>query len=166
VQQAASQPTIPPDFKVAPAPTPAEQAAKLADSKPVAQMSFDEFQLIFTSGNQAAADKVWNQIKGKPIAFEGKVVSTDKTNFKLAATYDDIQSNTADVDLTFNTAVPANLTPKVGAMAQVQGVPASYDVNPFTIHMTDGRLVGKAAAAAAASSGKKAPAKSTTKKKK
>ena len=168
VQQAASQQNIPPDFKVAPAPTPAEQAQKLADTKPVSQMSFDEFQLIFTSGNQAAADKVWQQIKGKPIAFEGKVVAAEKTNLKLAATYDDIQASpaVADVDLTFPMAIPANLAPKVGAMAQVQGVPSSYDVNPFMIHMTDGKLVGKAAATAPAKTkSKTAPKKSTTKKK-
>jgi len=56
VQQAASQPTIPPDFKVAPAPTPAEQAAKLCQTKQVKDMSFDEFQMIFTFGNQQCSD--------------------------------------------------------------------------------------------------------------
>src|ERR1051325_5037112 len=135
VQQAGSQQTIPPDFKVAPAPTPAEQAAKLADTKAVKDMSFDEFELIFTSGNQAAASKVWDQIKGKPIQFESKVISVEKTRLTLAATYDDIQNSKADVELVFPVAIPVSLTPKVGEMAQVQGNPASYDPNPFMIHM-------------------------------
>ena len=169
VQQSASQPTIPPNFQVAPAPTPAEQAAKLADTKPVAQMSFDEFQLIFTSGNQAAADKVWNQIKGKPIAFEGKVIEVAKDSLKLAATYDDIQNNVADVEINFPVAIPASLAPKVGAMSQVQGSPVSYDANPFMIHMDQGAFIGKKPPASS-TKGKSSPAKSkaktTTRKKK
>ena len=130
VQQAASQTTIPPNFQVAPAPTLAEQAAKLCQTKQVSQMSFDEFQLIFTSGNQQCADQVWSQIKGKPIAFEGKVIEVGRNNLKLAATYDDIQNNVADVDLTFPVNIPASMAPKVGSMAQVQGNPTSYDATP------------------------------------
>jgi tetratricopeptide (TPR) repeat protein len=162
VQQSATQTTIPPNFQVAPAPTPAEQAAKLADTKPVAQMSFDEFQLIFTSGNQAAADKVWNQIKGKPIAFEGKVTEVGKETMKLAATYDDIQNNVADVEITFPVAIPARLAPKVGDMSQVQGSPVSFDANPFMIHMDQGAFVGKKAPASS-TKGKASPAKSKAK---
>ncbi len=178
VQQAASQPTIPADFKVAPAPTPAEQAAKLCQTKQVKDMSFDEFQLIFTSGNQQCADQVWSQIKAKPIAFEGKVISTGTDTLKLAATYDDIQNNVADVELKFPERIPASLMPKVGEMAKVQGDPESYDATPvpatppggaaasnsapptFLIHMDHGAFIGKKPAA---TTGKKAPAKSTTK---
>ncbi len=182
VQQAASQTTIPPNFQIAPAPTPAEQAGKLCQTKQVKDMSFDEFQMIFTSGNQQCADQVWGQIKGKPIAFEGKVIETGKNNLKLAATYDDIQNNVADVDLTFPVAIPASMVPKVGSMAQVQGNPTSYDATPvagangaqgstgaaatnaaspgaaaggtpFMIHMDEGAFIGK-----------KMPATSTPKK--
>jgi hypothetical protein len=142
VAQAKSAPDPPPDFSIKPAPTPAEQAATLANSKPVEQMSFDEFQLILTSGNQQAADKVWNGIKGKPIAFEGKVISTTKNSLLLAATVDDIQNNQADVELTFESPISASLMPKQGAMAKVQGTPVSYDANPFMIHMTNGAFIG------------------------
>ena len=133
----------PPDgFAIKPAPTPAEQAGTLANTKPVDQMSFDEFQLILTSGNQEAADKVWNAIKGKPIAFEGKVISTSKTTLQLAATVDDIQNNKADVELTFEAPISATLMPKEGAMSKVQGTPQSYDPNPFMIHMSNGAFIG------------------------
>lgn len=168
VQQAGSQQNIPPDFKVAPAPTPAEQAAKLCQTKQVKDMSFDEFDLIFTSGNQQCSDQVWNQIKGKPIQFEAKVVSVEKSKLMLASTYDDIQNNKADVELTFPMAIPASLMPKVGGMERVQGNPASFDADPFMIHMAEGAFVGKRAAAAAAK-GKattKAAPKGTTRKKK
>lgn len=132
----------PPGFTVKPAPTPAEQAANLASTKPVDQMSFDEFQLILTSGNQPAADKVWGAIKGKPIRFEGKVISTTKNSVMLAATVDDGQNNKADVELTFEAPIAAALVPKQGAMSKVQGTPATYDVNPFMIHMTSGAFIG------------------------
>jgi hypothetical protein len=132
----------PAGFSVKTAPTPAEQAATLANTKAVDQMSFDEFQLILTSGNQQAADKVWGAIKGKPIAFEGKVISTTKNSLMLAATVDDIQNNKADVELTFENPIAANLMPKQGAMSKVQGTPATYDVNPFMIHMTNGAFIG------------------------
>jgi hypothetical protein len=140
--QTKSTPEPPAGFAIKPAPTPAEQAANLANSKPVEQMSFDEFQLILTSGNQQAADKVWSGIKGKPIAFEGKVISTTRNSLMLAATVDDIQNNTADVELTFESPIGASLMPKQGAMSKVQGTPASYDVNPFMIHMTNGAFIG------------------------
>jgi len=140
--QAKTTPDPPEGFAIKTAPTPAEQAATLANSKPVDQMSFDEFQLILTSGNQEAADKVWNAIKGKPIAFEGKVISTSKTALQLAATVDDIQNNKADVELTFEAPISAALMPKDNAMSKVQGTPQSYDPNPFMIHMTNGAFIG------------------------
>ncbi|MBZ5629206.1 MAG: hypothetical protein LAO06_10125 [Acidobacteriia bacterium] len=142
VAQAKIAPAPPADFSVKPAPTPAEQAANLANSKPVEQMSFDEFQLILTSGNQQAVDKVWSAIKGKPIAFEGKVISTSKSSLMLAATVDDIQNNRADVEVTFEAPISASLMPKQGAMAKVEGTPESYDANPFMIHMGKGAFIG------------------------
>ena len=131
VAQAQASPTPPPNFSVAPAPTPAEQAGKLCQTKQVKDMSFDEFQMIFTSGNQQCADQVWSQIKDKPIAFEGKVIAMPaKDELQLAATYEDIQNNKADVDLKFPVDIPAKLVPQIGSMAQVQGVPTSYDATP------------------------------------
>ncbi|MBZ5566797.1 MAG: hypothetical protein LAN64_02985 [Acidobacteriia bacterium] len=132
----------PAGYSVKPAPTPAEQAANLVNTKPVGQMSFDEFQLILTAGNQQAAEKVWNGIKGQEIAFEGKAISTTKSSLMLAATVDDIQNNKADVELMFEAPITASLMPKEGAMVKVQGVPVSYDVSPFMIHMNKGVFIG------------------------
>ena len=190
VLASAAQATEPPaDLQIAPAPTPAEQAAKLCQTKQVKDMSFDEFQMIFTSGNQQCSDQVWSQIKDKPIAFEGKVISTGADTLQLAATYDDIQNNVADVELKFPEKIPASYMPKVGEMAQVQGTPTSYDATPisatagqgqaaagqtqpaagqtqaaagtqtFMIHMDHGAFVGKKAPAATS---KKAPARKST----
>jgi len=155
LQQAKTTASLQPPagWAVAPAPTPAEQAAKLVATTPVAQMSFDQFQLIFTSGNQQAAAQVWDQIKGKPIAFEAKVIEATKERLMLAATADDIAANKGDVELIMAGPIPANLMPKVGQMEKVEGKPQTYDVSPFVIHMTDGAFIGKRPAPA------KAPAK-------
>lgn len=157
LQQAQSSPMPPAGFTVKPAPTPAEQAANLVQQKPVAQMSFDEIQLVMTSGNQQAAEQVWNQIKDKPIAFAAKVVNAAPTTLTLSATADDIEKNAADVTVTMVAPIPAKLMPKVGAMTQVQATPTSYTPTPFMITMTKGTLVG-AEKPAAATPAKKAPA--------
>ncbi len=66
-QAKASQSIMPPaGFTVAaapPPPSPAEQAADLVKSKDPKQMSFAEWELVLSSGNQQAADTVWNAIK-------------------------------------------------------------------------------------------------------
>lgn len=156
VQQAAQSPAPPQGFSIAPAPSPAEQAAKLLQEKQVKDMSFDEFQLIFTSGNQQAADQVWNEIKGKPIAFAAKVVSASAGKLTLSATAEDIEKNAPDVEVSMSGPLSKTLIPQAGSMTQVQAVPASFTANPFMITMTDGKLVGVKEAPAAA------PKKSTT----
>jgi hypothetical protein len=155
VQQAASSPNPPADFAIKPAPTPAEQAATMVQSTPIDKMSFDQFQLIFTSGNQQAADQVWAGIKDKPIAFAANVVSATRDKLMLASTADDIQSNTPDVELSMTTPLTAAKVPKPGAQVQVIGTPTTYDVQPFMIHMEKGAFYGQKAEPPA----KKAPAR-------
>jgi hypothetical protein len=118
-------------------------------------MSFDEFELIFTSGNQQAIDQVWNAIKGKPIAFEAKVVQTAAKQMSLAATAEDIEKNPPVADVTVTLTTAPTKAPAAGTMAQVRGVPVSYTPNPFMITMEQGALIGKSAQQAA-------PAKKTT----
>ena len=141
LEQAKTQPNPPAGFSVSPAPTPAEMAAKLVASKPVNQMSFDEIQMILTAGNQQAADQAWGQLKGKPTQFIGKAVDVTKTKLLLAATYDNIQANKADVELNMGGPIPANLMPKVGDEVKVQGIPATYEAQPFMIHMEEGAFL-------------------------
>ncbi len=133
-------------FTIKPAPTPAEQAQTLVSSKPVDQMSFGDFQMIFTSGNQQAADTVWNAIKDKPLAIEGKAISVTPTKLMIAATVDDIQANKPDIELTMVGPIPRTLLPKGGATIQFQGTPVSYTAQPsFLMQMNKGALIGKPA---------------------
>ena len=160
---AAQSPTPAEGWTIKPAPTPAEQAANMVQQKPVAQMSFDEIQFVLTSGNQQAADTVWNQIKDKPLAMVGNVVAATATELQIAGTYDDInaQPPKADITLTMTAEIPAKLMPKVGQSLAFQGKPQSYTPNPFMVTMTDGSLVKQKGAASAEETPKKKPAAKT-----
>lgn len=140
IAQAAS-PNKPANFNIKPAPTPAEQAATLVQSTPVTQMSFDQIQMVLTSGNQDAATKVWNDLKDKPIKIEGKLISGTPTKLMIAGSYDDIQANKPDIELTMANPIPTRLVPKDGATVDFQGNPTTYDPNPFMIHMEKGVLL-------------------------
>lgn len=149
---AAAQATaLPPqNFSVAPAPpppTPAEQAADIVKSKEVKDMSFAEWQLILSSGNQDAADKVWNTIHDKQIALVAQVITASRTKIELAGSTDDIDAKKADITLTMATPLPLSKVPKEGAMLQFQGAPDTYTPNPFMMNMKDGELPGAAAPA-------------------
>ncbi len=143
----ASQSVMPPaGFTVAaapPPPSPAEQAADLVKQKQPKDMSFAEWQLVLSSGNQQAADTVWNAIKDKAVKLAANVISGSGTHFQLAGSEDDIDAKKADIDLTMEKPVPAKLVPAPGTLMQFQGTVASYTPNPFMLTMTDGVLLDK-----------------------
>ena len=141
--QAQTAPIPPATFTIKPAPTPAEQAAKMCAEKTAAQMSFDEIQFVLTSGNQQCADQVWGQIKDKPLAMVGNVVEATATQLKIAGTYDDInaQPPKADITLTMAGEMTAKQMPKPGQQQAFQGKPTNYTPNPFMMEMSDGTLV-------------------------
>jgi tetratricopeptide (TPR) repeat protein len=146
--QAKGTPLPPPGFTIAaapPPPSPAQQAQELVNSKPVKDMSFAEWELILSSGNEAAADKVWTTIKGVPLAIEGKVLQVSPTKLSIAASADDIDANKPDIELTMAASIPARLMPKEGQMLQFEGTPTAYDPNPFLMRMGKGALLTKAA---------------------
>ena len=159
---AAASSALPPQgFSVAPAPpppTPAEQAAEIVKSKEVKDMSFAEWQLILSSGNQDAADKVWNTIHDKQIQLVAQVISASRTKIELAGSTDDIDAKKADITLNMATPLPVAKVPKEGAMLQFQGAPDSYTPNPFMMTMKDGELPGAAAPAKRTAPARKKPA--------
>jgi tetratricopeptide (TPR) repeat protein len=144
--KASSSITPPAGFTVAaapPPPSPAEQAADLVKSKDPKQMSFAEWQLVLSSGNQQAADTVWNAIKDKAVKLGANVISVTPSKVTLAGSSDDIDDKKADITLTMAKPIPAKLTPQVGALMQFQGTASSYTPNPFMMTMTDGVLLDK-----------------------
>lgn len=164
--QAQANPIPGPNFQIKPAPTPAEQAAKMCAEKTAAQMSFDEIQFVLTSGNQQCADQVWGQIKDKPLAMVGNVVEATPTQLTIAGTYDDINATPpkADITLTMAGEMTAKQMPKPGQQQAFQGKPTSYTPNPFMMMMEDGTLVVQKSATSAPA--KKAPARKAPPKKK
>ena len=147
---AKTTPIEPANFSVTPAPpplTPSEQAAMLLQKNTPEQLSFADWQFILTSGNQQAADQVWNAIKGKALRMVAQVVSATTTSAQVAGSEDDILTNKADIEITFATPLVAARVPKPGAQITLQGVPDSYTPTPFLMHMSDGQLLPKPPAA-------------------
>jgi tetratricopeptide (TPR) repeat protein len=141
--------TIPAGFTVAPAPSPADQAAQMCAQTPADKMGFGEWEFIFTSGNQQCSDTVWNAIKGKKLQMQGKVLDVTPTVLKIAATEDAINANTPEITLNMTAPIPAKLLPKANTTLLFEGQPDSYTPNPFMMTMTDGTLLQKGAPAPA-----------------
>jgi hypothetical protein len=160
LQAAAQSPTLPQGFTVAPAPSPADQAAEMIKGKQPKDLSFGEWEFILTSGNQQATDFVWNApdgIKGKPLAMQGWVATASPKSFSIFGTEDAKTANKPDIILNLTDAVPAARLPKPGTLISFQGTPDSYVATPdFIMTMIDGYV--KLAAAPAT----KAPAKKGT----
>ncbi len=154
--QARASAAPPADFAVAPAPSPAEQAKMLADSKDPKSMEFGEWELILSQGAADVQQKVWSQIKGLQVPFAAKTVSATRNKLELAATADAIEKNVADVTVTMIAPLPLASVPKAGQEIQVQAKPDSYTPSPFMIQMVEGQLIAKPSAKPPA---KKPPAK-------
>jgi hypothetical protein len=110
-------------------------------SKKLEDLSFAEWQFVFTNGAQEDQDTVWNAIKGKGVKMNGTVISTTPNEFLIAGSSDDIDAKKADITLKFEDKVPKTMIPKDGASFDFQGVPASYTPNPFMMVMEKGVLL-------------------------
>ncbi len=140
LEQTKNTPLPPAGFTITPAPTLAEQAKALADSKDPKQMNFAEWELVLGAGEPAVADKVWSVIKGQTVQFAGKVISATRTTLLIAATVDAIEENQADVEVTMAAPLPPRRVPKPGTDIEILAVPVSYTAQPFVMKMNKGAL--------------------------
>ena len=140
LEQTKNTPLPPAGFTIPAAPTPAEQAKALADSKDPKQMNFAEWELVLGAGEPAVADKVWSVIKGQTVQFAGKVIGATRTTLLIAATVDAIEQNQPDVEVTMATPLLPRLVPRPGTDIEVLAVPASYEPQPFVMKMNKGSL--------------------------
>jgi len=152
VADAKNQATIPAGFTVPPAPSPADQAHEMLTQKSPEKMAFAEWQFILQNGSPADVNTVWSAAKGKPIQAIAQVISATPKVLMLAATEDDIQAKTADIELTLTTPITAARAAKLaGTQITFQGVPTEYTsdqkANPpvFLMKMNEGQLIGKSA---------------------
>jgi hypothetical protein len=107
-------------------------------------MSFAEWELVLSAGKPEDADKVWTEIKGKPLQMVANVISATSEKLELAGSSDDIDAKKADIELTMTGPIPAKLMPKVDESLPFQGTPASYTASPFVMQMEQGALLTQA----------------------
>ncbi|WP_260738324.1 hypothetical protein [Tunturiibacter lichenicola] len=131
----------PADFKIKPAPSPADIVAQVISSTPdLATLAISDKEFILTNGKPEDAAKVWDTIKGKSVQFpDTLVIAVTDTALQVAVSDDAVQSKTAD--FTFQLAAPLKTPPAVGAKATVSGTYASFTPSPIMITMSDGALV-------------------------
>jgi tetratricopeptide (TPR) repeat protein len=140
---AKTAPTIPDGFTVAPAPSPADQAADMLKKNPPDKLSFAEWQFILTSGNKEAGDQVWTAIKGKPVRLVASVVESSRESLKLAGSVDDIEAKKADITFNLKEPLATARLPKAGAQLTIQGTPSEYTAQGDTFNLTfaDGEVL-------------------------
>jgi hypothetical protein len=153
VAQAATQTAPPAGFTVPPAPTPAQQAAKLAQTKDPKTMDFADLETVFGNAEPAVSQQVLTAIKGQPMQpFAAVVIQATPTQLSVAATEDAIEQKRADVIVNMVAPIPAKLLPKPGSQTGLTGSVDSFTVGqapandpnamkPVVITMIDGKLV-------------------------
>src|SRR5207248_6929274 len=149
---AASTPLPPQGFTITQyvPPTPAQQAADLVKTKKPEEMSFAEWELVLSEATPEDQEKVWSALKGKNLQMaEVQVITASPSKLQLAASVDDIDQKRADIELSFPTALPPRLMPKVGDKINFEGTPVSYTPKPFVMVMEKGALLTNKAAPAA-----------------
>jgi hypothetical protein len=160
---AASQKSLDPpaDFKIKPAPSPADIVANVIATTPdLATLAISDKEFILANGKPEDTAKVWDTMKGKSNQFpDALVIESSPTVLKVAISEDAVQSKTAD--FTFNMKAPdtdKKLTPAqaaaakktadevaaataVGSKVTLTGTYASYTPSPIMITMSDGEVV-------------------------
>ena len=158
----------PADFKIKPAPSPADIVANVIATTPdLSTLAVSDKEFILANGKPEDAAKVWDTIKGKSSQFpDVLVIESSPTVLKVAISDDAVQSKTAD--FTFNMApLDEGKTPAQQAAAKKQaadiaaatavgqkvtltGTYASYTPSRIMITMSDGAVVLPKKAAAEA----------------
>ena len=147
----------PADFKIDPAPSPADIVADVIKSTPdLSTLAIGDKEFILANGKPEDAAKVWETLKGKAVQIpDVVVVSVTDTSLTGSVSDDSVQAKTAD--FTFTLKEPIKTPPAVGAKVSMTGTYDSYTPNPLMITMTDAAPVVEKKAPA-----KKAPVHHTT----
>jgi hypothetical protein len=92
----------PPDFKIKPAPSPADIVKNVIATTPdLSTLAISDKEFILQNGAPEDAAKVWDTIKGKSVQIpDALVIESSPTVLKVAVSDDAVQSKTAD--FTFN----------------------------------------------------------------
>jgi hypothetical protein len=149
----------PADFKIKPAPSPADIVANVIATTPdLKTLAVSDKEFILANGKPEDAAKVWDTVKGTSTQFpDVLVIESSPTVLKVAVSDDAVQSKTAD--FTFNmapldegktpaqqaaakkTAADIAAATAVGQKVTLTGTYASYAPSPIMITMSDGAVV-------------------------
>ncbi len=131
----------PDDFKIAPAPSPADIVADVIKTTPdLATLAIGDKEFILANGKPEDAEKVWATVKGKDVEVpQVTIVSVADSVITGSVSDDAVQAKTAD--FTFNLKEPLKTPPAVGDKVNMTGTYASYTPNPIMITMSDAALV-------------------------
>jgi hypothetical protein len=152
----------PSDFKIKPAPKPADMAHDLVTSTAEAdlpKLAMSDREFVLTNGTPDDAAKIWNSMKGKSVTIpDALVIESSPTVLKVAVSEGAVQDKTAD--FTFNMKAPdsTKLTPAqaaaakktadeitaataVGQKVTLTGTFDSFTPSPLMIIMSDGEVV-------------------------
>ena len=131
----------PADFKIKPAPSPADIVANVIATTPdLSTLATSDKEFILQNGKPEDAAKIWDLLKGKSNQFpDATVVSVSDSALQVSVSDDAVQSKTADY--TFQLAAPLKTPPVVGAKVTVSGTYASYTPSPIMFTMSDGAIV-------------------------
>ena len=136
--------TIPAGFTVAPAPSPADQAADDAQEEARRRNSPSPSGSSFLpTAARMPVDQVWNAIKGKQVQLVAVVIEAARDSLKLAGSVDDIDAKKADITLKLKEPLAAARVPKAGDAAyhsrRSQRVTRAGD--NFNLTFTDGEVL-------------------------
>jgi tetratricopeptide (TPR) repeat protein len=141
VKTKAAATTFPPaDFKIAPAPTPAEQIhTMLTDpSTNLASLALSDKETILALGSKDDAEKIWAVMKDQQTPVPGTVIEATATVIKVAVTDDSKLAKVPDFIVTLKTALPEKEIPQPGfefglaskGQAELDGTYDSYTQVP------------------------------------
>jgi hypothetical protein len=141
VKAQAAKTTFPPaDFKITPAPTPAEQIhAMLTDpSTKLESLALSDKETILTLGSKEDADKIWAVMKDQQTPVPGVVIEATASVIKVAVTDDAKLAKTPDFIVNLKTPLAEKDIPAVGTefglqskgQAELDGTYDSYTQIP------------------------------------
>ncbi|MGO4515128.1 hypothetical protein AB4Y89_05005 [Terriglobus sp. 2YAB30_2] len=131
VQAAVKSSLNPPaDFKIDPAPSPADIVAQTISSTPdLSTLALSDREFILAYGKKEDADKMWAVLQGKDVKIpDVVVVEATGSVIKGSVSDDAVQSKAAD--FTFNLKEPLTKVPAVGDKIVIAGTYDSYTQSP------------------------------------
>lgn len=149
VTQAANQTSIPANFTVTKAPTPADLAVQAVQQNDPASFSFSDREFILSyrdasPANKEAADKVWQAILNlekngqAKLKIPVKVIAASKNALQAAVSEDNQAANKADLNASMEK--PLAHLPAVGSNVSIVGVITSYTPQPFSFTMNKAEI--------------------------